>query len=327
MAELATRYLGLTLGNPVMVSSCGITGSVSGVRQCAAAGAGAVVLKSLFEEQIYAELGGEGGGAGAAFPAEAEAYLELLGKTSGPTPYLELIRQCKQEVSIPIIASMNCVSSGWWVDFAEQIEHAGADALELNIALMAHRQDQSAQVIEERMMAVVRQVRGHTRLPLAVKIGPYFSALPHTVGALKDAGATAVVLFNRFYQLDIDPVALKPIAGKHYSEPEELALPLRWTAILAPQAICELSVTTGVHSGIDAAKALIAGAQTVQVASVLYRRKISALSGIVQELEEWLDRHAYPSVQAARGQLSRSGNYRPEELERMQYIRALTGIG
>lgn len=326
MAELQTTYLGLSLRNPIVVSSCGITGSVAGVGQCADLGAGAVVLKSLFEEQITAELGGEQGLSGSAFPAEAEAYLADLGKTMGPAGYLTLIEECKRTVSIPIIASVNCVTSGWWVDYAQQIEQAGADALELNIALMPHRQDQDACQLEDRMTAVVHEVRARTKLPLAVKIGPQFSALPHTVRSLKDAGAAAVVLFNRFYQLDIDPVELKPIAGNRYSSPEELSLPLRWTAILAPQRICELAVTTGVHSGLDAAKALIAGAQAIQVASALYRRKIPALAAIVRELGDWLDRNGYRTVDSARGALSQRGNYRAEDLERLQYIRALTGI-
>ncbi len=324
MAELKTQYLSLNLKNPLLVSSSGITGSLSGVRQCASAGAGAVVLKSLFEEQISAELGGAGGSLGSAFPVEAEGYLEMLGKTAGPASYLDLIRQCKQEISVPVIASVNCQTSGWWTEYAQQIEQAGADALELNIAIMPHRQDQTAKDLEDRMITVVKQVRSHTTLPLAVKIGSHFTALPHTVRALKDAGAGAVVLFNRFYQFDIDPVALKPVPFNRYSSSEDLSRPLRWTSILAPQNICELSLTTGIHRGLDAAKALVAGAQTIQVASVLYKKKIAAVGIILEELDSWLDQNGYASVDAARGQLAQKGNYKPEELERIQYIQAIT---
>ncbi len=324
LTDLRTEYLGLSLRNPVVASSCGITGSVNGVRQCAEAGAGAVVLQSLFEEQIVAELGGADGAAGAAFPDEARAYLQDLAHSRGPRPYLKLIEDAKRAVDVPIIASVNCTSGDAWTDYASQIEAAGADALELNIALMPVGPDDTAQDIEEAMVSIVRVVRRQTRLPITVKIGPYFTALPNVVSRVIDAGVDGVVLFNRFYQFDVDPVALTPVPGNRYSTSDELQLPLRWVSILSPRVSCDLSLSTGVHTGMDAAKAIVAGAGVVQIASALYTAKIRAISSIISELDAWLSANGYAGVGDARGRFPASGEYRPEELERLQYIKALT---
>lgn len=323
MADLTTTYLGLTLRNPVLASSCSLTSTIKGVRQCAEAGAGAVVLESLFEEEILAQAGGDQGGAGSAFAEEAERWLAETVRLQGPRKYLELIRAACQETDVPIIASLNGVSTGNWVEYATQIETAGASALELNVALMPLSAEERSEQIEEHLYGIVRSVVEKCSLPVAVKIGPWFTSVPRVVKGLAAAGARAVVLFNRFYQLDIDPVALQPVGGNPYSISAELALPLRWTAILAPQTSCDLSLSTGVHTGEDAAKAIVAGAQVVQLASAMYRNRVTHLGTIVQELDQWLDAQGYTSVADARGALHTSGSYRPEDLERLQYIRAL----
>lgn len=323
-ADLRTEYLGLSLRNPVVASSCGITGSLTGVCRCAEAGAGAIVLQSLFEEQIVAELGGAAAGAGAAFPEEARAYLQSLAHGWGPQPYLKLIENAKRAVDVPVIASVNCTSGDAWTDYASQIESAGADALELNIALMPVGADETADEIEETMASIVRAVRRQTRLPITVKLGPYFTALPHVVSRIVDAGADGLVLFNRFYQFDIDPVALTAVPGNRYSTSNELQLPLRWVSILSPRVSCDLSLSTGVHTGTDAAKAMVAGARVVQIASALYTRKIEALSAIVSELDRWLCENGYGCVGDARGRFATSEHYRSKDLERLQYIKALT---
>ena len=324
MADLRTEYLGLGLKNPVMASSCGITGTVSGVKQCADAGVGAVVLQSLFEEQISAELGGEQGSSGSAFPDEARAYLRNLANTHGPDDYLALITGAREAVDVPVIASINCVSADRWTDYAARIEAAGADALELNIALMPNSLHERAEEIEAQLLSIVRAVRASTRLPIAVKLGPYYTALPRVVDALREAGLNGVVLFNRFYQLDIDPVALKPVPGNRFSSSDELPLPLRWMSILSPQIDCDFSLSTGVHTGLDAAKAVVAGARVVQIASALYVRKVRGATEIISELDGWLDTNGYASVEAARGCFAQSDHFRPEELERLQYIKALS---
>ncbi len=325
MAELKTTYLGLNLRNPVVVSSCEITNRINGVKQVVEAGAGAVVLKSLFEEQINTELGGSQGFSGSAFPDEAELYLRELGKTHGPKSYLDLIRQSKEATDVPIIASVNCISGRWWVDYARQIEEAGADALELNIALMPLTFEETADQIENHLYQIVRDVRSQVKLPLVVKLGPYFTALPRVVQNLVAAGVNGIVLFNRFYQLDIDPETLSPAPGYQYSTSQELHLPLRWVGILAPKVSCDFSISTGVHSGLDVVKSIVAGAQIVQVASVLFTRKLTHVTTLVNELNAWLDEHGYKNVESARGQLAKAGKFQPEELERMQYVQALAG--
>ena len=324
MADLRTEYLGLQLKNPVLASSCGVTGTVRGVRQCADAGVGAVVLQSLFEEQISAELGGAQGSSGSAFPDEARAYLRDLAVSRGPDDYLSLIAGAREAVDVPVIASVNCVSADRWTDYAARIETAGADALELNIALMPNSLQERAEEIEAHLLSIVRAVRSNTRLPIAVKIGPYYTALPRVINALHEAGVNGVVLFNRFYQLDIDPVELKPVPGNRFSTSDELPLPLRWMSILSPQIDCDFSLSTGVHTGLDAAKAIVAGARVVQIASALYVRKVRGATEIISELSDWLDTNGYADVDAARGQFPKSEHYRPEELERLQYIKALT---
>ncbi|TVQ98728.1 MAG: dihydroorotate dehydrogenase-like protein [Spirochaetaceae bacterium] len=324
MADLRTEYLGLKLKNPVLASSSGITGTVGGVKQCAEAGVGAVVLQSLFEEQINAELGGGQGSSGSAFPDEARAYLQNLARSHGPDDYLSLIAGARDAVDVPVIASINCTSADRWTDYAARIEAAGADALELNIALMPLSFDERAEDIEAHLLSIVRAVRESTRLPIAVKVGPYFTALPRVVTGLREAGVNGVVLFNRFYQLDIDPVALKPVPGNRFSTSDELPLPLRWMSILSPRIACDFSLSTGVHTGLDAAKAIVAGARVVQIASALYVRKVRGATEIISELSDWLDTNGYADVAAARGRFAESEHYRPEELERLQYVKALT---
>ena len=325
MADLRTNYLGLELKNPVIASSSNITSTAKGVKQCAQAGAAAVVLQSLFEEQIVAELGGGSGSAGSAFPDEAAAYLHDLEHSYGPQGYLRLIADAKDAVDVPVIASLNCISGDRWTDYAAQIEAAGADALELNIALMPIGLSERGEEIEAHMLRIVREIRSTTRLPITAKLGPYFTALPRLLAGLVDAGLDGLVLFNRFYQLDIDPVALAPVPGNRFSTSDELPLPLRWISILSPKISCDFSLTTGVHTGVDAAKSIVAGAKVVQIASALYKRKIAGIGEIVAELDAWLDSNGYASVADARGRFASSPGYRPEELERLQYIRALSG--
>lgn len=325
MADLNTKYVGLDLKNPVVASSSEITNKVNGVRQVSDAGAGAVVLKSLFEEQMNAELGGSQGAQGTVYPDEAQAYMMDLGKTHAPKAYLNLVREAKAATDIPVIASVNCITSRWWMDYAKQIEDAGADALELNIALMPVSLNESADEIEAQLFAIVRDVREQVNLPLIVKIGPYFTALPQVVQKLVSLGVQGVVLFNRFYQLDIDPDTLSPVPGYQFSSSQELHLPLRWVGILSPKISCDFSISSGVHTAMDTAKSIVAGAQIVQIASVLFTQKVTHITTMVDGLNEWLDGRGYASVNDARGQLAKGGRHNPEELERMQYVSALAG--
>ncbi len=327
MADLSVKYLGLNLRNPFVVSSCGVSATVKGIKQCADYGAGAVVLKSLFEEQIEAEIGMGDLGGGIDIHPEASDYLSELGKSHGPRSYLQLIEEARREVDIPVIASVNCVSARWWSDYAQQIETAGADALELNIAIMPRTLDQEAAGLEDAFYRIIDQVRKQVSLPLTVKIGPYFTALPRVVAGVVKAGANGVVLFNRFYQLDIDAETMELVPGYQFSSHQEMHLPLRWVSILSPQIECDFSASTGVQSGLDAAKMILAGANVVQVASVLYTAGIKHLRVMIKDLESWLDQHGFAAPDEIRGKLTQSESYKSETLERLQYIKTLGEAG
>lgn len=328
MADLKTQYLGLQLKNPLLVSSCGLTGTIGGLKTCAKHGAGAVVLKSLFEEQVDAETGLDSEAAASlAQQPDAAEYLTELGKTHGPDKYLALIREAKQELDIPVIASVNCVSNRWWTDFTGQLAAAGADALEINIGRIPIEQVEDAAAIEGEACEIVRTIKHQINIPVTVKIGPHYTSLPAIIDGLVAAGADGLVLFNRFYQLDIDTEAVDFITGKMFSNPAELHLPLRWTALLAPRIKIPISLSTGVHSGNDIIKAVLAGASVVQIASVLYEKKAAHLETMLTDTAAWLDKHGFDSVDAIRGKLAGNTASARAALGRVQYIKALTGVG
>lgn len=326
MPNISTRYLGHTLRSPVIVSSSGLTNGLSGIRRAASAGAGAIVLKSLFEEQIESGVSTDGQEAELSVHPEAEQYLTQMGMHLGPEKYLSLIESAKSAVEIPVIASMNCVTSKWWGNYGKQIEAAGADALELNIAVMPRDDSEAADSVEKRYVRIVDRVRNQVDLPLAVKIGPFFSGLPRFATELRKAGASALVLFNRFYQMDIDIEAESLAPGYQFSTPEEIYTSLRWISILSGDVGCELSASTGVHSAAGVIKQLLAGADSVQLCSVLYRDGMETITTINDELGAWMDRKGYQSIPDFQGKLSQSQSGEPESYERLQYIKALTGI-
>ena len=316
MAKLETQYLGLQLKNPFVVSSSSLTQSTDGIKRAASAGAAAVVLKSLFEEQIESDISDDVHGAEEFQHPEAVEYVRQMGMRLGPNDYISLVEEAKRAVDIPIIASINCVSTKWWGSFATQIAEAGADALELNISLMPTDPD----------VRIVDKVRRTVDLPIAVKIGPHFSALPAMAAELRKAGAKALVLFNRFYRFDIDLSKGELKAANQFSSPEEMHLPLRWVSTLYDQVGCELCASTGVHDADGAAKLLLAGAQAVQVCSALYKNGYDQLSVIIEGLNTWMDKNGHKSIADIRGTLSRARSKKPEAYERLQYIKALTGI-
>jgi len=326
MPSLSTTYLGLSLNNPVIASSSGFTGTIKGIKSCAQAGAGAVVLKSLFEEQIDYDLRGEKDEDELSMHPEAPEYVDRMGKQLGPSSYIKLVRQAKEETDVPIIASVNCVSSQWWTDYARQIEHAGADAIELNISIMPRSFAETAGEVEDRFVSIVQDVARSVRVPIAVKIGPYFSALPALAARLQGAGARGLVLFNRFYQLDIDIESMRLTPGYQFSSDQEIYTGLRWISILSGQLECELSASTGVHSATEAVKFLLAGAQTVQLASTIYRNGVEEITRILDGVQKWMQGKGYEEISQFRGILSQSESTQPEAYERLQYIKALTGI-
>jgi dihydroorotate dehydrogenase (fumarate) len=326
MADLSTTCMGLSLKNPIVVASCGLTRTVEGVRRCADAGAGAVVLKSLFEEQIDAEIAGMERAMGAPWHAEAVEYMERMGKQLGPRDYLDMLEHAKRKVTVPVIASLNCTRPRQWVDYATRLVGAGADALELNIALMPSEVRHTGSAIEDTYLEIVEAVKARVAIPIAVKLGPYFTSLARFADTLAAHGVSALVLFNRFYRFDIDPDHLRLTSGQRLSTPDELSLPLRWIALLSGKIRCDLIASTGIHGGAGVVKQLLAGASAVQVCSTLYRNGLEQIGAMVGEIETWMKNHGFDSIGQFRGKLAQMRSEDPESYERLQYVKALVGI-
>jgi dihydroorotate dehydrogenase (fumarate) len=319
--------MGLVLENPLIVASSGLTGSPEGAEKAAAAGAGAVVLKSLFEEQILTELGKETEGIDFDAHPEGEAFMSRTAWEEGTDAYLSLVRDSKRRVgSTPLIASINCVGSGNWASFASQIEQAGADALELNIAYMPDSPSLSSKDIEERVFSTVKEVRHSTKLPIEVKLGSHYSSLPYLASSISKIGANALVLFNRFYRLDIDIDGMKLTRAQPMSSGDEYHDSLRWTAILFQRAGIELCGATGIHDAATMAKFILAGASAVQICSALYQGGWKTVGRILDDLKALMETQGFSSIDSMQGRLSAKSSGRLDEYMRFQYIKALTGI-
>lgn len=329
MADLGTRYLGLELRSPLVASASPLTGDLDGLKRLEAAGAGAVVLPSLFEEQIFHEslevdrvlaTGAE------SFPEALSYFPELADYDTGPGSYLALIERAKAELAVPVIASLNGSSTGGWVRHARLLAEAGADALELNVYRVAADPDVAGAEVERGYLELVSAVRDAVALPLAVKVGPFFSAPANMARGLVAAGADGLVLFNRFYQPDLDLETLDVTPHLVLSTSEELRLPLRWIAILHGRIDACLAATTGIHTGQDAAKALLAGADVAMMTSALLRNGPEHLASVEAELVAWLDEHEYESVDQLRGSVSQVASADPEAFERANYMRELASF-
>jgi dihydroorotate dehydrogenase (fumarate) len=316
MADLRTRYLGLELPSPMVASSSPLTGSLDGLRRLEAAGAGAVVLPSLFEEDLAPE-----DREGSARPGGDRG--DQAGYGAGPGAYLALVEQAKEALSIPVIASLNGVSRGGWVGYASRLEEAGADALELNVYYVSSRPGLSGSDVEWHYLDVVRAVRRATGIPLAVKLSPYFSSMANMAGQLVEAGANGLVLFNRFYQPDLDIEAMEVRPALELSTSTELRLPLRWIAILHRRHRVSLAASTGVHTTEDVLKVLLAGAEVAMMTSALLRNGPDHLRPLEVGLRDWMDRHGYDTVDQLRGRLSQRSIPNPATFERANYIKTL----
>ncbi len=326
MVDLTTTYLGLTLKNPLVASASPLSKKVDTVRRLEDAGISAVVMYSLFEEQISHESHALDHflSHGSESFAEALTYFPDLDHYNiGPDEYLNLIRKLKQSVSIPVIGSLNGVSAGGWVDHARMIEQAGADALELNIYYLPTDAALPATELEQAYVDLVAAVRKQIRIPLAVKLSPYFTALPHFASALVGAGANALVLFNRFYQPDLDIETLEVLPTLDLSTSAELRLPLRWTALLYGRIKADLALTTGVHTATDVVKATMAGANVTMLASELIAHGPARAAEIAADLEQWLVKYEYTSIKQMRGSMSQQNVAEPAAFERANYMKAL----
>ena len=326
MTNTSVPYMGLRLNNPIIVSSSSLTGTPEGVIKAAEAGAGAVVLKSLFEEQVSAELEqGTQGGDEFSHP-EANEYLSGLGMQLGPQGYLDLISRAKKETSIPIFASMNCVAPRWWGEYATQLSKSGADGVEINISYQPRTPTDTAASVEKYVLQILEKVTQNLTIPFSVKLGPFFSDFPHLATEIRKTGAKALVLFNRFYQFDVDIDTLKPTAGIQFSTPQDYNTSLRWISILYGMAGIDLSGSTGVHDGKTLIKMLLAGANTVQVCSAVYKHGYPLIGDMIKTLEDWMESKGYTNTDKMIGALSQEKSENPEQYERLQYIKALTKI-
>jgi dihydroorotate dehydrogenase (fumarate) len=326
MADLSTTYMGLKLRNPLVVASSNLTMTVEGVRDCEEAGAGAVVLKSLFEEQIEDDV--RQARSEVPFPGdhtEADDYIRNTALQLSEDRYLRLVREAKRTVSVPVIASLNCIRPDWWTSYAVRLADAGADGIELNIAIMPTFLLQTAREIEDTYIRIVQSVRDKVDLPIAVKIGPFFSSLPHTARALGKAGADALVLFNRYSLFDIDIDNMELTQKYNFSSPDDIHLPLRWIAVLADQSGCHLASASGVHDGTGVIKQLLAGARAVQVCSILLQKGLTSIGSMIAELEIWMTDHGFESIEDFRGKMSLELGGKPDFYQRQQYIKVLAG--
>ena len=322
--QLSTEYMGLKLKNPIVIGSSTFSTHPAKAKLLEAQGAAALVLRSIFEEEIRAEMAETESALASEAHFEAHNYLQSdLLHWIGPMEYLKRLKAIRKVVEIPVIASVNCTSRERWISYAGQLERAGADAIELNIYDIATQPERSAAQIEQEHVELVQAVKARLSCPLAIKIAPAYSSLLNFSKALERAGADAIVLFNRFFQPDIDIHKLKINHQVNFSSSNDLLLPLRWTAIMRPHLKCHMALTTGVHSAEDLIKALLAGADVVQIASILYREGPKVIPEMLRGLKEWMEAQGFGSIGDFQGRISKRGQGR--YFERAQYIKTLLG--
>ena len=324
--DLTTTYLGLKLKHPIIASASPMTQSLDGVRRLEDAGVAAIVMHSLFEEQLLqdaAELhfatiqGTESFAEALSYFPEPDRYL------LGPEEYLKLIWKAKQMIGVPIIASLNGCTPGGWVEYARKMEDAGADALELNVYYLATDPNLPSEQVEQNYIDVLRAVKSQAHIPVALKLSPYFSNLTYMARRLDEAGADALVLFNRFYQPDLDIDNLEVWPHVELSTSTEIRLALRWVAILYGNLHCNLAATTGVHTAKDVFKMMMAGADAVQMLSAIYQHGLGHVHNVVEDMVRWMEIHEYESVLQMKGSMSQMSVMDPGAYERANYMKTL----
>jgi len=326
MKDLSTKYLGLQLKNPLIVGSCGLTNSVDKIVEFADNNAGAVVMKSLFEEQILAELDQNVESYNTGYPGAFD-YIREYTRESVVSDYLNVLQEAKKRTDIPIIASINCVSSSEWVSFAQSVESHGADALEINISLLPTEQHKRCGDYEQVYFDVLEKLGELVSIPISLKMSRYSSALANLVARLGWTGKVAgFVLFNRYYRPDFDIDTLKVHSASVFSTPEEIATPLRWIALLAGRFDQDFVASTGVHDSQGLIKQLLAGATAVQVVSSLYKNGAPYIGELLSGLEEWMESKSFSSIDDFRGKLGYRDGEEPAGLQRVQYMKYFAGI-
>ena len=326
MVDLSTEYLGMKLKNPVIAGSSGLTNSVKSIKELEESGAGAVVLKSIFEEEIafeYEDILKEAESKG--YNLDQFDYYDYKIKEDNIDKYTTLINESKKNVSIPVIASVNCVYSHEWLAFASQLEKAGADALELNMFFLPSDFERTSEEKEKAYFQIIEQVQKAVNLPIALKISYYFSNLGPMIQKLSNTGISGLVLFNRFFSPDFDIDKFEVKSSNVFSAPSDLSISLRWIAIMAARVNCDLAASTGVHDGVALIKQLLAGADAVQVASTLYENGKGRIGEMLKTLEEWMEGKGYGSLSDFKGKMSQAKSSNPAAYERVQFMKYFGG--
>ncbi|UCG26678.1 MAG: dihydroorotate dehydrogenase-like protein [Bacteroidales bacterium] len=327
MADLSTTYMGIKLRNPVIAASSGLTNSLEDIMELEQYGAAAVVLKSLFEEEIRIELEKDLSRMtreSFLYP-ETIDYYDTYDVEDTLTTYLKLIRDCKQKVTIPVFASINCVTAEKWPYYAATLQDSGADGLELNVFILPSDTSQTAEEHEKLYFEIIEKVKEQVTIPIALKISYYSSNLASLIERLSKTGIAGLVLFNRFYSPDIDIDRFEVLATNVFSNPEEMSIPLRWIAIMADRVGCDLAASTGIHDGKAVIKQLLAGATATQVASVLYRKGKEYIKTMLNEIEGWMNNKDFKYISDFRGRMSLSGSENPAAYYRVQFMKHFAG--
>ncbi len=329
MADLSTTYLGLQLKNPIIAASSGLTKTLHQLQEIEKRGAGAVVLKSIFEEEINYEMKkniAQMNAPSSIYPEIYDAF-DFSSMEDSVSKYLFLIEDAKKSVNIPIIASINCVDAEEWTSFAKRIQDAGADAIELNMFILPSDLNRSGDDNEKVYFDVIEKVKKEITIPVSLKISYYFSNLANMIKKLSETGIEGLVLFNRFYSPDIDINDLEVNSANIYSAPSDISISLRWIAIMANRVKCDLAASTGVHDGAAVVKQLLAGADAVQVASALYKQGFTAITEMVEFLDSWMTKKKFNSINDFKGKLSQTTATNPAAYERVQFMHHFAGKG
>jgi dihydroorotate dehydrogenase (fumarate) len=323
--DLSTKYLGLSLNNPIVVASCGLTKSVDQIKKCEDAGVGAVVMKSLFEEQIREMSSGLD--ESVAMHTEALDYIRAeIDMQLGPRGYIETIKNAKKEVAIPVIASVNCYTSKWWASYAQQIEAAGADALELNIYVMPFNSETSGYNLENVYIEILQGVKQLINIPVSLKLSPYFTSFGNLAEKLDNQGANGLVLFNRFVQPEIDINKIGSSVKPSFNDPVGFYNTLRWVALLSGKLKLDIAASGNIRSAQDMIKQLLAGATVIQVASVLYKEGLGKIAEMLNGLKDWMKEKKFNSLEDFRGKLNQENDPKSEAYIRAQYLKSIAGV-
>ncbi len=330
--DLTTKYLGLNLRNPIIIGSSSLTESVENIKELEKNGAGAVILKSLFEEQIMLDAESsikEAYASNLLYSQKSESldYIDMHIRKEALTDYVELIKKAKREVVIPVIASINCVTASEWTTFAKSIEEAGADALEVNISILPSDTTMSSEKREKIFFDIIEKVKKEVSIPLAIKISPYFSNLAQMVSKISETGINGVVMFNRFYSPDFDINNFKEKSANTFSSPQEFNNVLRWVAIISGKTECDIAASTGIHDGQAVIKQILAGAKATQIVSTLYKNGVGQIQNMLKDIENWMDVKGYNYISQFRGKMSQKEIDNPASFERVQFMKYFSGIG